>query len=100
MFGGDMATDKKSFGDFLVQLGVLTPEQLKKVILEQRQGGERLEQTLIRKGMGKEEVVFQCLADYFNLPYVDLDTYLIDDQIVKLIPEDMARRHILIPLFK
>ena len=100
MFGGDMATDKKSFGDFLVQLGVLTPEQLKKVILEQRQGGERLEQILIRKGMVKEEVVFQCLADYFNLPYVDLDTYLIDDQIVKLIPEDMARRHILIPLFK
>jgi type IV pilus assembly protein PilB len=95
-----MAADKKSFGDFLVQLGVLTLEQLKKAILEQRQGGERLEQTLIRKGAVKEEVVFQCLADYFNLPYVDLDTYLIDDQIVKLIPEDTARRHILIPLFK
>jgi type IV pilus assembly protein PilB len=100
MSGGSMATEKKSFGEFLADLGVLTPEQLKKAALEQRQGGERLEQTLIRKGMAKEEVVFQCLADYFNLPYVDLDTYLIDDQIVKMIPEELARRHTLIPLFK
>jgi type IV pilus assembly protein PilB len=95
-----MATEKKSFGEFLVQLGVLTPEQMKKVAQEQRQGGERLEQTLIRKGYAKEEVIFQCLADYSNLPYVDLDTYLIDDQIVKMIPEELARRHTLIPLFK
>lgn len=93
-------TQKKSFGEFLVDCGVLTPEQLKKAIQEQRQGGERLEQTLARKGYVKEEIVYQCLADYFNLPYVDLDTYLIDDKIVKTIPEELARRHTLIPLFK
>ena len=91
---------KKSFGEFLVDLGVLTPEQLKKVVQEQRQGGERLEQTLARRGYAKEEVIYQCLADYFNLPYVDLDTYLIDDKIVKTISDDLARRHTLIPLFK
>lgn len=95
-----MATEKKNFGEFLVDLGVLTSEQLRKAVQEQRQGGERLEQTLIRKGWVKEEVVYQCLADYFNLPYVDLDTYLIDDQVVRTIPEEVARRHTLIPLFK
>lgn len=93
-------TQKKSFGEFLVDLGVLTPEQLKKATQEQRQGGERLEQTLTRKGYAKEEAIYQCLADYFNLPYVDLDTYLIDDKIVKIIPVEVARRHTLIPLFK
>lgn len=95
-----MATEKKSFGEFLVDLGVVTPEQMKKVAQEQRQGGERLEQALIRKGIVKDEVLFQCMADYFNLPYVDIDTYLIDDQVIKLIPEELARRHTLIPLFK
>ncbi len=91
---------KKSFGEFLVDLGVITPDQLKKASQEQKQGGERLEQTLARKGYAKEEVIYQSLADYFNLPYVDLDTYLIDDKIVKLIPEEVAKRHTLIPLFK
>ncbi|MBM4306817.1 MAG: type II secretion system protein GspE, partial [Deltaproteobacteria bacterium] len=84
---------KKSFGEFLVDLGVVTPDQLKKAAQEQRSGGERLEQTLTRKGYAKEEVIYQCLADYFNLPYVDLDTYLIDDKIVKIIPDELARRH-------
>lgn len=93
-------TQKKSFGEFLVDLGVLTPEQFKKAAQEQKRGGERLEQTLARKGYAKEEVIYQCLADYFNLPYVDLDTYLIDDKIVNTIPEELAKRHTLIPLFK
>jgi type IV pilus assembly protein PilB len=95
-----MTNGKKSFGEFLIEAGVLAPEQLKKALQEQRPGGERLEQALIRKGYLKEEPAYQCLADYFNLPYIDLDTYLIDDQIVRTIPEELARRHTMIPLFK
>ncbi len=95
-----MAKEKKNFGDFLVDLGLITEDQLKKALQEQRQKGERLEQTLIRIGYTKEELVLQCLANYFDLPYVDLDTYLIDDQVIKIVPEEVARRHTLIPLFK
>jgi type IV pilus assembly protein PilB len=95
-----MAEEKKSFGDFLIGLGVITADQLKKASQEQKQRGERLDQTIVRLGYAKEELILQCLADYFNLPYVDLDTYLIDEKIVKTIPEEMARRHTLIPLFR
>ena len=95
-----MVEEKKSFGDFLIGLGVITADQLKKASQEQRQKGERLEQAIVRLGYAKEELALQCLADYFNLPYVDLDTYLIDEKIVKTIPEELARRHTLIPLFK
>jgi type IV pilus assembly protein PilB len=95
-----MVEEKKSFGDFLIGLGVITADQLKKASQEQKQRGERLEQTIVRLGYAKEELILQCLADYFNLPYVDLDTYLIDEKVVKSISEEMARRHTLIPLFK
>lgn len=95
-----MVEVKKSFGDFLVGLGVITIDQFKKVSQEQKQRGERLEQTIVRLGYAKEELILQCLADYFNLPFVDLDTYLIDEKVVKTISEEMARRHILIPIFK
>jgi type IV pilus assembly protein PilB len=95
-----MIEEKKCFGDFLVGLGVITADQLKKASQEQKQRGERLEQTIVRLGYTKEELIQQCLADYFNLPFVDLDTYLIDEKVVKVIPEEMARRHTLIPLFK
>ncbi len=95
-----MVEEKRSFGDYLVSIGVITSEQLKKAIQEQRRGGERLEQTIVRLGYAKEELVLQCLADYFNLPFVDLDTYLIDEKVFQLVPEEVARRHTLIPLFK
>jgi type IV pilus assembly protein PilB len=95
-----MSEEKKSFGDFLVELGVITPAQLKKAAQEQKRGGERLEQAIVRQGYAKEELILQCLANYFNLPFVDLDTYLIDEKVAKIIPEEMARRHTLIPIFK
>jgi type IV pilus assembly protein PilB len=100
VLGGHMVEEKKSFGDFLVGLGVIIADQLKKAYQEQKRGGERLEQAIVRLGYAKEELALQCLADYFNLPFVDLDTYLIDEKVVNIIPEEMARRHTLIPLFK
>jgi type IV pilus assembly protein PilB len=95
-----MAEEKKSFGNFLVARGIITADQLKKAIQELKRGGERLEQAIVRLKFAKEELILQCLADYFNLPYVDLNTYLIDEDVIKIISEEVARRYTLIPLFK
>ena len=95
-----MPEEKKSFSDFLVGLKILTPDQLRKATQEQKRVGERLEQTIVRLGYAAEELILQILADYFDLPFVDLDTYLIDEKVVKMIPEEIARRHTLIPIFK
>ena len=95
-----MVEEKKNFGDFLIGSGVITADQLKRASQEQKQRGEHLEQTLVRLGYTQEEVILQYLADYFNLPYVDLDTYLIDEKVTRTIPEEIAQRFTLIPLFK
>ena len=95
-----MAEEKKSFGDFLVERGFITADQLEKAIGEQKREEERLEETIVRLKYAEEEPILQCLADYFSLPFVDLDTYLVDEEVVSLIPEKIARRHTLIPLFK
>src|SRR5512135_3793197 len=86
MKGINMVEEEKSFGDFLVNLGILSADHLKRVSQEQKQRGEPLEQTVVRLGYAKEELISQCMADYFNLPYVDLDTYLIDEKVLKTIP--------------
>jgi type IV pilus assembly protein PilB len=94
-----MPEEKKSFGEVLVAMKIITPDQLRKALQEQKQKGERVEQTIIRLGYAAEEWILQALAEYFDLPFVDLDTYLIDDKVIKMVPEEMARRHHLIPLF-
>ena len=95
-----MPEKKKTFGDFLVRSGVITADQLMKVLQEQRRAGERLEQTLVRLKYADENRVFHLLAEYSDLPFVDLDTYMIDEKVVNLIPEELARRHRLVPIFK
>ena len=95
-----MPEEKKTFGDFLVRSGVITADPLMKALQEQRRAGERLEQTLIHLKYAEENRVFHFLAEYSDLPFVDLDTYMIDDKVVHLIPEELARCHRLIPLFK
>lgn len=95
-----MPEEKKTFGDFLVRSGVITADQLKKALQAKRRAGERLEQTLVRLQYADANRVFHFLAEYSDLPFVDLDTYMIDDKVVHLIPEELARRHRLIPLFK
>jgi type IV pilus assembly protein PilB len=95
-----MAENKKTFGDYLVSIGALTADQVKTALQEQKRTGERLEQTIIRLKFMDEEAAIRGLADYFNLPYIDLNTYLVDETILSLVPEEIARRHTLIPLFK
>jgi type IV pilus assembly protein PilB len=95
-----MAEEKKSLADFFIGRGVVTADQLKNVTYEKKRGGASLEQAIIRLKYAKEETVLQCLADYFNLPFIDLNTYLIDEEVLRIIPEEMARRHTVIPLFK
>jgi type IV pilus assembly protein PilB len=95
-----MAEERKSLGEFLVGLSVITADQLHKILHEQKRGGERLEQAIIRLRYADEELVLQSLARYFDLPFVDLNTYLIDEKVLKIIPEETVRHHTLIPLFK
>jgi type IV pilus assembly protein PilB len=98
--GVRMPQENKTFGDFLVRSGVITADQLKEALQAKRRAGERLEQTLVRLKYADANRVFHFLAEYSELPFVDLDTYMIDDKVVPLIPEELARRHRLIPLFK
>lgn len=95
-----MGEEKKSLGEFLVAQGVIREEQLHQALEEQKRTGERLEQVIVRKQLAPEELVLQSMADYFSLPFIDLNTYQIDEKVIKIIPEEIVRRHNLMPLFK
>lgn len=95
-----MGEGKKSLEDFLVARGVITKEQLGRALEEQKKSGETLEQVIIRLQLAPEELILQNLADYFSLPFIDLSTYQIDEKVIKLFPEEIVRRHNLMPLFK
>jgi type IV pilus assembly protein PilB len=51
------------------------------------------------KLIGEEELV-TFMADHLNVPMMRLSDYLIDSTTIEMVPEALARRYELIPLFK
>ncbi|MGB9661558.1 MAG: GspE/PulE family protein [Moorellaceae bacterium] len=89
---------KRRLGDLLVQAGMLTPEQLEQALREQKRTGERLGKVLIRMGYVTEKDILEVLEFQLGIPKVVLQDYNLDPEVVKLVPEALARRHLAIPV--
>lgn len=95
-----MAKEKKSLGESLVEEGIITAEQLKKAQGEEKSKGERLVKVLVRLGFIAEEDLVTFLSNKLNVPRIELNNYLIDQKIIELVPENLARKYELIPVLK
>jgi len=89
-------TDK--LGEILVREGLITLDQLKKALMEQKGTGMRLGYTLVKLGFVEETEVTKMLARQYRMPAVDLSRFEVDPKIIKLLPPDIAVKHIVLPL--
>ena len=86
--------------DDLVKKGMVTKEQLEEARETSKKAGVPLDKVLIKKGVVSEENVASSLSEHLGLPFMDLSDYLIDASVIKLVPEQLAQRYKLIPIFK
>ncbi len=85
-------------GDLLVKEGLITREQVQKALDEQRQSGTRVGYNLVKLGFIQENELTRCLARQYKMPAVDLSKFEVDGKIVKLVPADLATKHLVLPL--
>ena len=91
---------KEQLGQVLLQRGVITNQQLSEALQIQKEQGGLLGEILTRLGFTKEEDIAQALAIQHDLPYLPLDNYEVDTELVKLVPETLARKYYLLPVDK
>ena len=77
---------------------MITPDQVAVAIEAQKKTKDRLGKTLIRMGFITEENLIKTLAHQLKLNYVNLKEEKIDRSLAKLIPDKVARRHLVVPL--
>ncbi|GAA0850983.1 MSHA fimbrial ATPase MshE [Marinobacter szutsaonensis] len=90
-----MATEPKKklrLGDLLVQNDVITEEQLQTALREQKNSGRKLGKTLVDLGYVDEDTILNMLSRQLNLPFVQLRHFRFNEQLVRRLPEAMARR--------
>ncbi len=92
------AASSERLGDLLVREGLITREQLEKALQEQRQSGTRVGYNLVKLGFIPETELTKMLARQHKMPAVDLSKFEVDPRIAKLIPGDLAIKHLVLPL--
>ncbi|MGE5470347.1 MAG: GspE/PulE family protein [Bacteroidota bacterium] len=83
---------KVRLGDLLIQQGLLTEEQLKHALEQQKATGRKLGRVFVDSGFVTEEQIAQALARQLRIAYVDLKAFTPNPQLIKLLPETQARR--------
>src|SRR5881296_995164 len=90
----------RRLGDLLVADGLLTAEQLKKALAEQKGSPEKLGSVLVRLNFVNEDQLIGFLSRQYGVPSITLAQLDIDPDVLKLVPPPIARKYEVIPVRK
>jgi len=97
-----MATNvvQDRLGDLFVREGLITEEQLAEALRESRESKVRIGYALVKLGFVAEDELTRALAKQFRVPAVDLEKVKVEEKTLRLVPEDVAMKHRVLPLRK
>jgi len=95
-----MALKKKNLplGEVLKAEGVLNDDQIQEALKVSKRTNRRIGNVLVDLGYATEEDVANALALQYDIPSIIISKNILDPEIVKLLPESVARRHMVIPV--
>ena len=83
---------KLRLGDVLVEQQLISADQLTQALELQRATGKKLGRILIEANLITEEALAHVLARQLRAPFVNLKTFPLKTELVRLLPETPARR--------
>ena len=90
----------KQLGELLIERGVINGAQLAKALDVQKERGGLIGEVLVELGFVSEEDIAQALTAQYGFPYLPLENYEINPEILGIIPGRVARQYMLLPIDK
>ncbi len=86
-------------GEILVKNNIIYENDLNSALkIQEKNPNKRIGEILIENKLLSEEELVNALSLQFGIPVVDLAKYEIRDDIIKLIPKEMIKKHYVIPI--
>jgi type IV pilus assembly protein PilB len=85
-------------GELLVRENLISVQQLRKAQEQQQKTGERIGAALIKTGAIEESKLTDFLSKQYGVPAINLKDFDIDPEIIKLVPKEVAEKHLVIPV--
>ncbi len=87
-------------GELLVAHNLITKDQLKQALQEQKDSGGqlRLGSILIKNNLISETELTSFLSKQYGVPTINLAEYDVDSSVIKIIPVDIAQKYQIVPV--
>ncbi|MFO8192036.1 MAG: GspE/PulE family protein [Bacillota bacterium] len=82
----------------LLERGLVDRGTLEKIVARQKKNGQSTAKLLVEIGLLSEEEILVLMEEELNIPRVDFDASSIDQNITNMIPAEMAKRHLVVPV--
>ena len=93
-----MAGNTNRLGELLVREKLISLQQLRQAQDEQRKSGQNLGYALAKLGYVSDREMTSFLSSQYRVPAVNLDEYEVDAEVLRLVPQDVADKHKILPL--
>ncbi len=85
-------------GEILVRENLISPQHLREALDYQREHGGRLSYNLVKLGLVSDDMITAVLSRQYGIPSVNLELFQIDEQVLHLIPQEVAQKYSVLPL--
>ena len=85
-------------GDILIQQGAITEDDLVSALAAQKSMGDMLGEILLRRGLIDLEQLGAALEEQYEVPFLPIVPQAIHPQVARLLPEELARAHMAVPV--
>jgi type IV pilus assembly protein PilB len=85
-------------GEILVRENLISPQHLREALDYQREHGGRLGYNLVKLGLVSDDMITAVLSRQYGIPSVNLELFQIDEQVLRLIPQEVAQKYSVLPL--
>ena len=93
-----MAKQQKKLGEILIEWDIVSTREVAKALEHAKAKSLRIGEALIDLKLCNETNVYKALAAQHNMEYVDLDKGAIPPNAVNLVPDDLMRKYLILPL--
>jgi len=85
-------------GELLLELGIVTEEQLNEALQLQETGNKRLGEILIELGYVSSDDLHWMLSEQANMPFVEIEPTMLDAALIVRFPKKLLYEHTILPL--
>jgi len=89
-----------NLGELLLREKLISAEQLKNALEFEKKNKVPVSTALISLGYVSEEEMAQALSRQLGYPYIDLGQFEVYPDVIELIPVDIAKKHMIMPIHR